>query len=119
MRRGHVSAYWIGKHMSVRLSWARMEPSVNSTIECTMLCGWMTTSMRSMPMPKSHCASIISSPLLKSVAESMVIFGPISHVGCRSAAASVTWAIWSDGSVRNGPPDAVRMSREISFSPPR
>src|SRR5258705_364028 len=41
--------------------------------------------MRADSMPKSQWASMISSPLFMSVAESMVIFGPISHVGCRSA----------------------------------
>ena len=35
--------------------------------------------------PKRKCASISSRPLLASVAESIVIFGPIDQVGCASA----------------------------------
>ena len=89
--------------MSVRLSCASTEPSMNSTIEWTMLCGCTTTSMRSMPMPNSQRASIISRPLLNSVAESMVIFGPMSQVGCLSACARVTCASLSAGSVAERP----------------
>jgi hypothetical protein len=33
--------------MSGGLAWAMVEPSANSTIECTIDCGWTTTSMRS------------------------------------------------------------------------
>ena len=46
-----------------------------------MLWGWITTSILSMGIPKSHLASIISSPLLKSVAESTEILRPIDQVG--------------------------------------
>ncbi len=79
-----------------------------------MLCGCTTTSMRSMPMPNSQRASIISRPLLKSVAESMVIFGPMFQVGWQSACSGVTLASSFAGNWRKGPPDAVRMSRETS-----
>ena len=118
-RSGQVSAYWIGKHMSARLSCASTEPSMNSTIEWTIDCGCTSTPMRSMPMPNNQCASIISSPLLHSVAESIVTFGPISQVGCASACATVTSASRPAGHVRNGPPDAVRISRATSPAPPR
>ena len=63
-------------------SCASMAPSVNSTRQCTMLCGWITAVHCSGRRPKSHWASISSSPLLASVAESTVIFGPIDQVGC-------------------------------------
>ena len=42
------------------------------------------------PTSNSQCASMTSSPLFISVAESMVIFGPIRHVGWRSASSGVT-----------------------------
>ena len=47
--------------------------------------GWMTTSIRSGGRPNSQRASITSSALFISVAESTVIFGPIRQVGCRRA----------------------------------
>ena len=55
-----------------------------------------------------------SSALLTSVAESTVIFFPIVHVGCLSASATVARETRSGSQVRNGPPDAVRMSRASS-----
>ena len=51
------------------------------------------------------------------VAESMVIFAPISHVGCFSASAAVTVAICSFVKRRNGPPDAVSRIFSTSLSP--
>ena len=42
-------------------------------------------------MPKRKCASISSSPLFASVAESTVIFGPMLQVGCASASSGVTF----------------------------
>ena len=44
----------------------------------------------------------------------MVIFGPIFHVGCRKASAAVTLRSASGDSARNGPPEAVRISRSTS-----
>src|SRR2546430_17426453 len=93
---------------------ASTDPSANSTIECTMLCGWITTSTCAIPTPNNQCASIISSPLLNSVAESIVIFGPMFQVGCFSACSTVISENWSAGVSRNGPPDAVRMMRRTS-----
>ena len=46
--------------------------------------------MASAETPKSQCASMTSRPLFISVAESMVIFRPICHVGWRSAASGRT-----------------------------
>ena len=66
------------------------------------------------PTANSQCASITSRPLFINVAESIVIFGPILHVGCRSASSGVTCGSLAAGSSRNGPPDAVRMRRRIS-----
>ena len=61
--------------------------------------------------PKSHWASMSSSPLLARVALSTVIFGPIAQLGCFRASAGV--ACWrpSSGQSRNAPPLAVRMIR--------
>ena len=67
--------------MSVTPSCAITDPSTSSTIEWTIDCGWTSTSMRSAVTSNSHRASITSSPLFISVAESMVIFGPMRHVG--------------------------------------
>ena len=86
-----------------------------STIECTMLCGWTTTCTWSGRTSKSQRASMISSPLFISVAESTVIFAPIFQVGCRRASATVASASFSFGHSRNGPPDAVRMIRWTSL----
>ena len=60
--------------------------------------------------PKRKCASISSRPLLASVAESIVIFGPICQVGCASASLGLTSASSSRVRPRNGPPEAVRTS---------
>ena len=46
--------------------------------------------MRSYGRPNRKCASITSSPLFASVAESTVIFGPMRQVGCASACSGVT-----------------------------
>ena len=100
----------MGKHMSVVESCASTELSMNSTMECTMDCGWTMTSTRAISTSKSQRASIISRPLLKSVAESMVIFAPIVQVGCFSACSTVTLASCAAGIWRNGPPLAVRIS---------
>ena len=76
-----------------------------------MLWGWMITSIFSIGMPKSHRASIISRPLLKSVAESTEIFLPIDQVGWRSACSGVTEERSSAMALRKGPPEQVRMRR--------
>ena len=77
--------------MSVMPICAMIDPSFSSTIECTIDCGCTTTSICDGGTPNSQCASITSRPLFISVAESIVIFGPICHVGCFSASAAVTF----------------------------
>src|SRR5438270_4883475 len=93
---------------------ASTDPSANSTIEWTMLCGWITTSTCAIPTPNNQWASIISSPLLNKVAESIVIFGPMFQVGCFKACSTVIESNCSRGVSRNGPPDAVRIIRRTS-----
>ncbi len=55
-----------------------------------------------------------SSPLLASVAESIVIFAPIDQVGCFSACSGVTADSSAFVASRNGPPEAVRMRAATS-----
>src|SRR5438094_552262 len=97
--------------MSARPSWAMTDPSTYSTIECTIDCGWTTTCTWSEATSNSQRASMISSPLFMSVAESIVIFAPIFHVGCLSASSTVIAARLAFGVSRNGPPDAVSRIR--------
>ena len=61
--------------------------------------------------PNSSWASITSRPLFISVLESIVILGPIDHVGCASASSTVTSASSSADRPRNGPPLAVSTMR--------
>ena len=97
-----------------------VEPSRNSTIECTTDCGWTTTSMRSSGRPNSRWASTTSRPLFTSVALLTVTSGPIDQVGWASASAGVTSASSARVQPRNGPPDAVSTSRRTSSArPPR
>ena len=70
--------------------WASDAPSFRCTIAWTIDCGCTTTSIRSYGTPNRWCASISSRPLFISVAESIVIFPPMSHVGCASASSRVT-----------------------------
>ncbi len=81
---------------------ASTEPSANSTIEWITLCGWITMSMRSAAMPNSQLASMTSSPLFISVAESTEILRPITHFGCAHASSGVTPS--RSSRFRNGPP---------------
>ena len=100
--------------MSATPSWASTEPSTYSTIECTIDCGCTTTCTWSGTTSKSQRASMISSPLFMSVAESIVILAPIFQVGCFSASSTVIAPNLSAGHSRNGPPDAVRRMRWTS-----
>ena len=95
---------------------------MNSTRECTTLWGCTTTWIRSGPTPKSQCASITSSPLFIRVAESIVILGPIFHVGWPQRLLRCHALQLPPECVRGtGPPDAVSQSRRTSsiFSPRR
>lgn len=56
---------------------------------------------------------MISSPLFIIDALSMVIFAPISHVGCASASVRDAMRMRSIGQVRKGPPDAVSVTARI------
>src|SRR3990172_7734554 len=67
----------------------------------------MRTVMLSGGISKSQLASITSNPLFIRVAESIVTFFPIDHVGCFSARRGVTVLSFLSGSLRKGPPDAV------------
>ena len=73
-------------------------------------------SMRAGSTPKSQRASITSSPLFMSVAESIVIFAPIDQFGCLSARSGVTPGSSAAGTVRSGPPEAVRIRRRTSLA---
>src|SRR5262245_40277523 len=55
-----------------------------------------------------------SSPLFIKVAESIVTFAPIDQFGCLSACSTVAALITSALAVRNGPPEAVRITRRTS-----
>jgi len=56
-----------------------------------------------------------SSPLFIIEAESMVIFCPMLQFGCFSACANVACSISAGAQVRNGPPEAVMMTRTMFF----
>ena len=100
--------------MSGMPSWASTERSTNSTIEWTIDWGCTTTSIRSKGTPNSQWASRTSSPLFMRVAESIVIFAPIRHVGWRSACSTVTVSSVGRDDPRKGPPDAVSTRRRTS-----
>ena len=59
-------------------------------------------------------ASINSSPLFISVAESMVIFAPMDQFGCCKASFLVTPCSSVRVFPKNGPPEQVRMRRRTS-----
>src|SRR6266550_2606808 len=113
-RSGWVSAYRMGSSIVGKPTCARTDPSTNSTNACTTDWGWTTTSTASYGRPNRKCASITSSALFTRLAESTVIFFPIFQVGWRNASSTVAPATRSGFQVRNGPPDAVRMSRASS-----
>ena len=72
-----------------------------------MLSGWTSTPIRSTGRSNSQRASITSKPLFMSVAESIVIFAPMSQFGCASACSGVAAASASALAFRKGPPEAV------------
>ena len=113
---GTSRAYWIGRRMSATPSWAMIEPSTNSTIECTIDLRVDHDVDAGRPeTPNSQCASITSSPLFISVAESMVILRPIRQVGMAQRVLRAPTSPASAGECpRNGPPEAVRISRRTS-----
>jgi hypothetical protein len=82
--------------------WSRI-----TTIECTMLCGCITTRTDSGGSANSQRASITSSALFIIVAESTEILRPITQLGCAQASSGVTPSSKPRSRSRNGPPDAV------------
>ena len=104
--------------MSGTESCASCAPSQNSTSECTMDCGWITTSIFSAGTEKSLEASITSKPLFIMVAESTEIFGPIFQTGCAKASLGVTFSKKVLSFPLKGPPDAVIRRRAILSLPP-
>src|SRR5438132_907111 len=102
--------------MSGRPSWAITERSAYSTSEWMMLSRWTTTSIFEAGMSNSHRASTTSRPLFIRVAESMVILSPIFQFGCLRACSTVTSRSCSLVRFQSGPPEAVRMSRRMSFT---
>src|SRR3989304_4378004 len=97
---------------------AIMLPSPYSTIEWTTDWGWMSTSIFEGGRPKSQVASITSSPLFISVAESTVIFVPIRQVGWPSTSETVARRIRRKVWFRNGPPAAGRPPPRAPPPPP-
>ena len=97
--------------MSVGPIWASSDPSTISTMEWMMDCGWITTSIFDTGRPKSQWASMTSNPLFMSVAESIVTFRPMFHVGWFNASFEDIRARSAGLLPRKGPPDAVRTTR--------
>ena len=78
----------------------------------TIDCGWTTTSIRSGGRPNRQWASITSSPLFISVAESTVILAPIRQVGMRQRLLGRdARQLGRRARPRNGPPEAVSDQR--------
>src|SRR5947209_8195690 len=100
--------------MSGKRSCACTEPSPKVTSEWPIRCGCSTTSTRSRGRSKSQVASMTSSPLFIKLAESIVIFGPIDHVGCRSACSGVTPSSSPVDRLRRAPPEAVIVNRSMA-----
>ena len=90
MRSGQARPQAIGTFMSGVPSCASTDWSRHTTIECTMLCGWITTRICSGCSANSQRASITSSALFIIVAESTEILRPITQLGCAHASSGVT-----------------------------
>ena len=103
--------------MSGGESCASTLPSLNSTKLWITDSGWMITSICWAGRPNSQRASITSSALFISVAESMVILRPMRQVGWRSACSTVTSARSARDRPRNGPPVPVRTTRSTDDGP--
>ena len=90
-RSGYVNANEIGTRMSGRPRCASIAPSRKRTSAVDDR-GRMDDDLDAgrTARRRAGCASISSRPLLASVAESTVIFGPIAQVGWASASATVT-----------------------------
>src|SRR5215216_4899868 len=104
----------MGSLMSGSAACNTTEPSSNSAPPCTTDWRCTTTRTSSNGTPKRWCASITSRPLFIMVAESMVIFGPIRHVGCLSASSGPASTSLALSNEKKGPPDAVNKTSLIS-----
>src|SRR5215218_8383527 len=92
------------------------EPSLKKAPPWTTDWRCTTTRTSSNATSKRWCASITSRPLFIMVAESMVIFGPIRHVGCASASLGPASTSLAFSKEKKGPPEAVNSSSLISSS---
>ena len=109
----------MGRRISGGEAWARVAPSMNSTMEWMTDCGWTTTTISAGSMSNSRCASMSSSPLLIRVEELTVTTGPMAQVGWARACSAVTPVSSARLRPRKGPPEAVRMRRRTSVRPVR
>ena len=116
-RSGQLRQWAIGPFMSGRAERSRApRRRGRSPVRGRSTGDGSRTSRRALSTPNRWWASISSSPLFISVAESMVIFGPIDQVGWASAAAGVAAAISlrapvAERTARRGDGDASRPSR--------
>ena len=99
--------------MSGAPSCATTEPSGNSTMPWMIDCGCTSTSISSGVEREQIDASITSRPLFIIVAELMVIFWPMDQFGCFSACCERRLLDIGGAQVRNGPPEAVMMTRTV------
>src|SRR5215210_439180 len=106
----------MGSLMSGSAACSTTEPSSKSAPPCTTDWRCTTTRTSSNGTPNRWCASITSSPLFIMVAESMVILGPIRHVGCLSASSGPTSTSLAFSNEKKGPPEAVNNTPAISSS---
>src|SRR5215212_116572 len=106
----------MGSLMSGSAACSTTEPSSKRAPPCTTDWRCTTTLTSSNGTPNRWCASITSSPLFIIVAESMVIFLPIRHVGCLSASSGPASTSRAFSNVKKGPPDAVNNTDLISSS---
>ena len=96
-----------------------MPPSMYCTAACRIDWRWISTRIRSAPIPKNSLVSMTSIALLKSDALSMVIRWPMSQFGWVAASSGVARAIRSSGQSRKAPPEAVMvMCSTCSSRPP-
>src|SRR5919106_6059136 len=104
----------MGSLMSGNAACNTTEPSSKKAPPWTTDWRCTTTRTSSNATPKRWCASITSRPLFIMVAESMVIFGPIRHVGCLSASSGPASTSFAFSKEKKGPPDAVNSISLIS-----
>ena len=114
-RSGHEKAYWIGSRMSVTPSWAMTDPSVSSTSEWTIDCGWTTTSMADggdaeQPVRLDHLEALVHQ---RRRVDGDLAAHPPGRMAERVVGGDAGQRARAAGA-RNGPPEAVRISRRSS-----